>query len=68
MEDFRIHHDKYAYKFFEGIFVKQTYMHKPKRYTIKGKYMMKCSFFFQFVMYMVWNILSTRGPIYKIHA
>ncbi len=53
MEDFRIHHDKYAYKFFEGIFVKQTYMHKPKRYTIKGKYMMKCSFFFQFVMYMV---------------
>jgi hypothetical protein len=45
MENFRVHHNKCAHKFFEGIFVKQTYMHQPKNYTIKGKYMMECSFF-----------------------
>jgi hypothetical protein len=46
MEDLKIHHNKYAHKFFEGIFVKQTYMHQPKSYIIKGKYMMECNLFF----------------------
>lgn len=64
-----IHHNKYAHKFFEEIFIKQTYIcTNQKTIQLKENILWNVVFFFQLVMYMIWNIVSTCGPVYEIHA